>query len=161
MTITPFALAMTVFPRGLAVLDTLLDKAAAHAGDTLMTARLAPDMLPLTGQVHIASDTAKRSIARLIGMEAPAFPDDETTIAMLKDRIARTQSFIAQHKDAAPMPEDGTVTMKFGPSEVTFTPGDYMTSFAMPNFYFHITTAYDILRHNGVKLGKRDFIGPV
>src|SRR6266851_251305 len=126
-----------VFLRGHAVLSELLRKGEAHAASykitpsVPLTARLFPDMFSLTGQVQAACDTAKRATARLVGVEPPRFEDNETTFEELYVRIQRTSEFAEE----------------------------YLTRFALPNFYFHVTTAYDILRHNGVTLGKRDYLG--
>ncbi len=125
----------------------------------LLQSRLAPDMAPLIRQVQMITDNATFTMARLSGKDRPAFPDTETTIGELKDRLARAIAYIesipAVDVDAG---EDRTITFKAGPVELSFTGGDYLTRWALPNFYFHVTTAYAILRHNGVDLGKRDFL---
>lgn len=155
-----------VFQHMLKALSTILDKAAAHAKetgadpDTLLSARLAPDMFPLTRQVQIATDHAKGASARLSGRENPKFEDDETTFEALKARIAKTLAFVA----SVPASEiDGSetreVTLTIGGKPMTLTGQQYLLHFAMPNFYFHVTTAYDILRHKGVAIGKGDFMG--
>lgn len=147
-------------------LSVILDKAQAHVeakkiDPAALTAyRLAPDMYPLTRQVQVASDTAKGAVARLAGAEIPKFDDTEQTFPELKARIARTIEFI---KTVKPEQVDGTedkeIVLKLGAREVRFTGIQYLLGHATPNFYFHVTTAYNILRHNGVEIGKRDYIG--
>jgi hypothetical protein len=147
-------------------LSAILTKAAAHAEakkidpSVFINARLAPDMHPLVRQVQIASDNAKGLCARLANVEIPSFPDTETTFADLQARIAKTVAFI---KTLKPEQFDGAdkreITLKLGPQEVKWSGQVYLFNFGLPNFYFHNTTAYDILRHNGVEIGKRDFMG--
>jgi hypothetical protein len=151
--------------RALQALDAILDKAAAYAEErkidpaVLTSARLAPDMLPLNRQVHLLSDTAKGACARLAGLPVPSFADTETTFPELKVRIAKTLAFIAT---VTPDQIDGSeareIVLKAGPRELSFKGQDYLVFFALPNFYFHVTTAYAILRHNGVPLGKLDYL---
>jgi hypothetical protein len=122
-------------------------------------ARLIPDMLPFTRQVMIATDHAKGASARLSGVEIPKFEDTETTFPELKARIQKTLDFIAGLKPAqfeGSDARDVTITLQAGPQ--TFKGSAYLLHFALPNFYFHVTTAYDILRQSGVEIGKRDFI---
>lgn len=143
-----------------------LDKAAAHCearkiDPLVMTgARLYPDMFPLARQVQVACDTAKGAAARLAGVEIPKHEDTETTFAELKERIAKTIAFLESVPAAS---IDGTESkdlhIKLGRLEVDWNGMQYLLGFALPNFYFHVTTAYGILRHNGVELGKRDYIG--
>lgn len=151
-----------VFIRALTNLSTMMDKALAEGGDeaTLLAARLAPDMHPFPRQIQMASDSAKGAIARLAGVEVPSMPDTETTFAELKARIAATVAFI-QGVDAAGFDgaEDREIVLKFPQGEMTFTGGDYLTGFALPNFYFHVTIAYALLRANGAPIGKMDFLG--
>ena len=166
MTLSMFDVSVPVLTRGLTILSTLLDKGVRHAAETgkdeaaLVAARLAPDMANLAGQVQRASDTAKFAAARLTGTEAPGFPDDETTIEQLQQRCAKT---IAYLQGVEPQKFDGseTRTITFGGGANKWTlPGDrYLLAFALPNFFFHVTTAYDILRHEGVPVGKRDYLG--
>ena len=147
-------------------LSAILDKAQAHADakkiDVLaLTAfRLYPDMLPMTAQVQIACDAVKGCMARLAGVENPKHEDTEKTIADLKARIAKTIAFVETIK---PAQIDGTeekpITLKIGGQDMTFPGQQYLLAFAYPNFYFHIATAYNMLRHNGVEIGKRDFLG--
>ncbi|HWW26128.1 MAG TPA: DUF1993 domain-containing protein [Caulobacter sp.] len=157
-----------VFVRALEVLATLLDKGEAHAKaqghnpDDLVAARLADDMLPLAGQVQRASDASKGAVSRLTGVEAPAMPDEETTFAQLQKRVADTLAYIRSVDPLAfEGSEDRTVELKLPGGTLTFTGEDYLFSFALPNFFFHVVTAYDILRHNGVQIGKLDYLGPV
>ena len=147
-------------------LSGILDKAQAHAESrkidqaALLGDRLFPDMLPMKRQVQIACDSAKGAVARLAGVDVPKHEDTEETFAELKARIAKTVEFI---KTVAPTrvegSEDKNIHLKLGPREVDYTGIQYLLGHALPNFYFHVTTAYDILRHNGVELGKRDYIG--
>ena len=149
--------------RMLGNLSALLDKAAAHAEAkkfdpaNLMTARLAPDMHPFTRQVQIACDQAKGAAARLSGAEPPSYPDVEATIPELKARIAKTLEYVNSVDPAAfAGSEDRTVTLKSPRGELQFSGIDYLRGFMLPNFYFHITMAYALLRHNGVEIGKFD-----
>ncbi len=152
--------------RGFANLSAVLAKAEADARATgldpnvYLQARLAPDMLPLTGQVQRASDTAKGCVVRLGAVEAVSFPDTEATFPELQARIAKTVDLLRGVKprdlEAA---EDRKVEMKFGDRTVVLDGGGYVTGFVLPNFYFHVTTAYDLLRHKGLKIGKADYIG--
>jgi hypothetical protein len=147
-------------------LSKILDKAVAQAKtedrdlNTLLESRLAPDMHPLTRQIQIASDAAKGCAARLAGVEAPSFPDTETTFADLQARIAKTIDYLKSIKpEQLAGAEDRTVTLKFPQGEMTFTGRDFLTGFALPNFYFHVTTAYGLLRHKGIAIGKMDYLG--
>lgn len=144
----------------------LLDKGLAHAQSAgfdpavLVQARLAPDMFPLARQVQSASDASKFAVARLTGVESPRFPDVETTFEELQQRITNTRTYIASVPRAAyEGAEDRPVTIKTGKGELNFTGAAYLQHFALPNFFFHVTTAYAILRHNGVPVGKMDFLG--
>ncbi len=147
-------------------LSGILDKAQAHAdaknlNPTVLTGdRLYPDMFTMAHQVQVACDTAKGAVARLGGVEIPKHEDTEQTLAELKARIAKTIEFIGTVKPAQiDGTEDKAIVLKLGGQEVKFTGMQYLLGFAHPNFYFHVTTAYNILRHNGVEIGKRDFIG--
>jgi hypothetical protein len=147
-------------------LSVLLDKGQAHCEARKIDPavmggmRLIADMFPLSRQVQIACDTAKGAVARLAALDIPKHEDTEQTFAELKQRIAKTIDFIlsvpAEKIDGS---EDRQVTLRLGGRDVTFTGIQYLLGFAHPNFYFHVTTAYDILRANGVELGKRDYIG--
>jgi uncharacterized protein len=160
------ALSTPAFLHGLSILTSLLRKAEQHATDrkiassALLTARLFPDMFPLIGQVQSACDTAKRGVARLIAVEPPRYDDDETTFEQLYARIQKTLEFIAKHHAEAFLGAgERKVEMKMSGGVIALTGLEYLTRFALPNFYFHLTTAYNILRHNGVVLGKSDFLG--
>ena len=154
------------FANSLRNLSAILDKAQAHAdakkidAAVLLQSRLYPDMFPLMRQVQIASDSAKGPVARLAGVEVPKYEDIEETIADLKARLAKTVDFVGGIK---PAQIDGTeekdIHLKLGTREVDWKGMQYLLGFALPNFYFHVVTAYDILRHNGVEIGKRDYIG--
>jgi hypothetical protein len=147
-------------------LANILDKAQAHvdakklADATLTGYRLFPDMLPMATQVQIACDTAKGVVARLAGVEIPVFDDSEKTLADLKARVVKTIAFI---QSVTPEQIDGTedkdIVTKRGEKETHYKGMQFLLGHAIPNFYFHITTAYNILRHNGVEIGKRDFLG--
>jgi hypothetical protein len=161
-----FAFSVPVFLRGHAVLADLLRKAETHADDrkiapaALLTARLFPDMFSLTRQVQAACDTSTRVTARLVGAEPPRFEDTEVTFADLHERIQKTSAYLQSHPaDRFPDEEEPKIEFKTGNDGISLTPRDYLTRFALPNFYFHVATAYDILRHNGVLLGKRDYLG--
>ena len=147
-------------------LSAILDKAQAHSEAAqfdparLPNYRLYPNMFPMKRQVQAACDIAKGAVARLAGVEAPKHEDNEQTFAELRTRIAKTVEFIRSVK---PVQIDGSddkeITMKLRGQDMKFTGMQYLLGFAYPNFYFHVTTAYDILRHNGIELGKRDYIG--
>jgi hypothetical protein len=154
------------FANTLKNLAAILDKAQAYAEMrkidplVLTSARLYPDMFALARQVQIACDTAKGAVARLAGVEVPKHEDSEKTFAELKARIAKTLEFIAGVKPAqVDGSEEREIVLKLQGNDVKFKGLQYLLGFAWPNFYFHAVTAYDILRHNGVELGKRDFIG--
>jgi uncharacterized protein len=146
----------------------LLDKAQAHCEAkkidplAITSFRLFPDMFPLTRQIQIATDTAKGAIARLAGVEIPKYDDTEQTIAELKQRIARTVDFLMSVPAAkVEGSAEKDITMKIAGKDTTLKGAQYLLGHAYPNFYFHCTTAYNILRHNGIELGKRDFLGAV
>jgi len=158
-----------VFEIGLNALSVILDKAEAHAEakkidpTVLLNARLFPDMFPLTRQVQIACDQAKNGAARLAGLEPPKHEDNEKTFAELKARIAKALAYVktldAKAIDAG---ADRQVTFPLGPNNNGHMKGvDFLNHFVLPNFYFHLTTAYDILRHCGLEVGKRDFLGAI
>ena len=158
-----------VFEIGLNALSAVLDKAAAFAAarkiepSVLVQWRLAPDMFPLVRQVQIVSDQAKNGSSRLAGVEAPRFEDNETTIDQLRDRVARTLAYVktldTKQIDGA---ADREITFPLGPTNKGHMNGaDYLNHFVLPNFYFHMTAAYAILRHCGVDIGKRDFLGAI
>ena len=153
------------FTHSLTAMSKILDKAEAHAEakkmkpDVIPNLRLIADMLPFTRQITIACDHAKGASARLAGIEVPSFPDTETTVAELKARIAKTIAFIATIPETAfEAAEARTIVVKAGQRDLTFAAPHYYASYAVPNFYFHLSTAYNILRCNGVEIGKTDFI---
>jgi len=168
MPISMSRLSVPAFERGLGVLSAILDKAENHAAAkkideaVFVQARLYPDMLPLSAQVQMSSDSAKGAVARLAGLEVPSFADTETTFAALKDRVGRTLEFIRSVPAAAiDGSETRTVVLKARSGNRAFEGQDYLLGFALPNFYFHLTTTYAILRHNGVEVGKPDYLGPL
>jgi hypothetical protein len=158
-----------VFEIGLNALSALLDKAEAHAEakgidpTVLLNARLFPDMFAFTLQVQSACDQAKNCGARLAGVDPPRYEDNEKTIAELRARIAKTVAFVKTlDTERIDMAANREITFPLGPNNKGHMKGsDYLNHFALPNFYFHLTTAYDILRHCGVEIGKRDFIGAI
>ena len=166
MALSMYDLSVPVFTRGLGQLTHILDKSLAHAKAngidpaTLVDARLAPDMLTLAGQIQRASDACKLGTARIAGVTAPSFADEEKTWDDLVARIAKTQDFLAT-VDRALIDghEDRPVTIKTREGEATFTAQRYLLQFAVPNFFFHVTTAYDVLRHKGMPIGKMDYLG--
>jgi hypothetical protein len=161
MSFTLYQASAPVFIQILGNMSVWLDKAIAEKAEgELLAARLAPDMRPLPAQFQMASDSAKNAVGRLCGIEAPAMPDTETSFAELKDRCARTIAFIESVPEARYAgAEDRAVQLKF-PNGMgyEFTGASYLTGFALPNFLFHATTAYAILRAAGVSLGKPDFL---
>lgn len=167
MSVSLYRLTIPMYVRGFGVLSQYLDKAAAFAGeqgidpDSLVTARLAPDMLPLAGQIQRASDTSKNTIVRLTGMEAPRFDDNETTLAQLQQRIDNTLAFLSSvtpaHFDGSDVRE---VTLAFPSVKATLSGEEALLTFGLPNFFFHVATAHAILRQQGVPIGKTDYLGP-
>lgn len=155
-----------VFTASLTSLSKLLAKGADQAAsrgltlDDLLQARLAPDMHPLPNQIQIASDAAKGAAARLAGVDIPAFPDTETTFPELHARIEKTIGFLKGLDRAAFTGADQKeIVLKVGPSEWKMSGQQFLTTFALPNFFFHVTIAYALLRHKGLEIGKRDFLG--
>ena len=165
MTISMYSTSVPVFVRMLRNLSAILDKGQTHASakkvaeGVLPASRLIADMLPLNKQVQIATDHAKGAVARLAGVEVPKFEDNEQSLEELKARIARTIAFVDSFK---PEQIDGTeerdIAFTLGGHDLEFKGMDYLIGFALPNFYFHMVTAYNILRENGVDIGKRDFL---
>jgi len=166
MTVSMYAASIPVFKQILGSLSAILDKAAAHATErkidpaALLQYRLFPDMFPFTRQVLIACDFAKGAAARLAGEPVPSYEDNEQSFEELKARIAKTLAFI----DTLPQAqidgsEERAITTGSGDKARHFTGQTYLLHYALPHFYFHATTAYNILRHNGVEIGKKDFIG--
>jgi hypothetical protein len=166
MTISMHSASVPVFTRQLKGLLKWLDKAEAHAQarkfDTAvyLQSRLAPDMLPFVSQIRIASDTCKGAVARLAGTEIPKFEDNEATLDELRERIRRTLDFMAGvPADAIDGSEEREITIPRRTGDpLVFTGEFYLKHFAMPNFFFHVAMAYALLRHNGVELGKSDFL---
>ena len=156
------------FIQSLDALGAVLDKAAAYAAAkkidpaVLAATRLYPDMLPLSRQVMIATDQAKNGTARLVGVEAPKFEDNETTIDQLKARVVKTVAYL-RTVDTAKLDGAGEKEIVFpvGPNKMKMKGGDYLVLFVLPNFYFHVTMAYAVLRECGAEIGKRDFLGAV
>jgi hypothetical protein len=166
MTISVYGMTVPIFKRMLTNLLAIMDKAEADAEarkfDTLVlsNARLSPDMIPFRGQIMIATDHVKGCVSRLAGQPVPAWPDTEQTFDELRARINKALDLLATIK-----PEDleggdtREVVLQLGGKDVPMTGLDYLTQRALPNFFFHVTTAYAILRHSGVPIGKRDYIG--
>jgi hypothetical protein len=167
MALTMYQASMPVYTRLLKGLADCLRKAAAYYGDkkydetTLLSYRLFPDMFHFTKQVQAATDHARNGAARLAGIEAPKYDENEKSLADLIARVEKTVAFLntikPQQIDGS---EDKTISYKMRDREFSFTGRDFLLAQSMPNFYFHTTTAYNILRHNGVEVGKRDFMGP-
>ena len=168
MTYSIYDASIAPMTRALTNLSKIIDKAVAQAKAEdkpladLLGAQLAPDMKPFPFQVQSASDAAKGAAARLAGIEAPSMPDTETTFAELSARIQKTLAFLAtvtpeQLKGA----EDRQIVLKFPNGEFKFSGKDYVAGFALPNFFFHVTTAYALLRHKGIAIGKMDFLGGI
>jgi hypothetical protein len=166
MTISMYQVSVPGFVSALTNLSSILDKAQAHVDarkldpTALTSYRLFPDMLPFTKQVQIACDTAKGVVARLAGLEIPVHEDNEQTLAELQARIGKALSFIqsvsAQQIDGS---EEKEIVIKRGDKETHYQGLQFLLGHAIPNIYFHVTTAYNILRHNGVEIGKRDYLG--
>lgn len=166
MTISMYQASVPVFIRTLNNLVGILEKGAKYADtkkidpSVLINSRLFPDMFPLSRQVQIASDIAKRGVAQLAGIEAPQFEDTETTFPELIDRIQKTISYLDTFKsEQIDNSEEKTITLKMRDNTLSFQGMPFLLYFVLPNVYFHVTTAYDILRHCGVEVGKQDFLG--
>ncbi len=166
MSVSLYDVSIPIFTLSLNNLAAILDKAASHAlskkvdPKVLPAARLIIDMLPLSSQVQIACDTAKGAAARLAGVEVPKHEDTEATLDELKARVAKTLDFIKTIKrEQVQGAETREIVLQFPQTTLKFTGINYLTNFALPNFFFHVTTAYALLRKNGVDLGKRDFLG--
>ncbi len=167
MTISMYQASVPAFQRMLGNLKVILDKAAAYAvakkidESVLLNARLYPDMLPMGRQIHIAADFAKGCVARLAGLEVPKYEDNEKTFAEFHARIDKTLAFIASIKpEQIDGSEDRDINLVVAGNPMLFKGQAYLVHMALPNFYFHLTAAYAILRHNGVEVGKGDFLGP-
>jgi uncharacterized protein len=166
MALSMYDVSVPVLLRGLNILSAYLDKAATFAAErnidpaVLISARLAPDMMSLAGQVQRASDNAKGGISRLTLIKAPSFPDTETSFEELKNRIAKTVLFLQAVKpEQLEGSESRPVEMRTGIVSGTLRGDTYLLSVLIPNFFFHITTTHDILRQNGLKVGKNDYFG--
>ncbi len=166
MSLSMYQASVPVFLRGFDNLSVLLDQAAEYAKtrqihpSVLIEARLFPDMFPLARQVQSASDAAKAGAARLAGIRPPSFEDIEITFDELQERIARTTEFLRGiNVDSVDGSEEREIVLSLRGAETRFSGARYLFEFALPNFFFHVTTAYDILRHNGVPLGKLDYLG--
>jgi hypothetical protein len=160
---------LPVFAINLEALSGILDKAEAFAAAkkidaaVLLHSRLSPDMFDLTRQIQVATDGARRGSARLAGTEAPKFEDNETTTAQLKERIAKTVAYLKTlDRKSIDASAEKDITFPLGPDKKGHMKGDdYLNHFVLPNFYFHCTAAYTILRHLGVDIGKLDFLGNI
>jgi hypothetical protein len=157
---------VAVFDRFLSALSALLDKAEAHCAakhikpEVILAARLFPDMYSFTRQVQLACDFAARGTARLAGVEPKSFPDTETSFAELKDRIAAARGYMGSFQAADfTHAAEREVRFKAGGRDMVLKGDEFLSFFSLPQFFFHVTTAYDILRANGVELGKRDYMG--
>ncbi|KAA0698851.1 DUF1993 domain-containing protein [Neorhizobium sp. P12A] len=168
MPLTMYRMTVPVFQRGLSAMKTYLDKVEVFAEEKkidssiLVAGRLNPDMLSLAGQYQRATDTSKFAVVRLTGLEAPRFEDNETTISELRERVAKAEAFLASvAQEAFNGSEEREVTIGAGGGvNVTMSGVEYLALSALPNFYFHVTTAHAILREQGVPVGKRDYLGP-
>lgn len=168
MSLSMYQASIPAFIRFLGGLSNILKKAEAWAEAkkiepaVLINARLAPDMFPLSRQIQIASDGVKGCAARLAGVEVPSWPDNEATFPELQMRLKKTvdylKSFTPAQIDGA---EEKAISLKAGPRELKFIGRDYLFNFVIPNLYFHITAAYAILRHNGLDIGKRDYLADI
>jgi hypothetical protein len=163
-----YDISVPAFLRGFAAMAAFLDKGRAWADENsvphadLLDARIYEDMAPLTSQVQRVSDGAKLAVARLAQVEAPAMPDTEASFDELQARIAATVDFIKSvPRDRIDGREDAEIVLKLPTTELKFTGRSYVTGFALPNFYFHVTTAYALLRMKGVPVGKRDYLGGI
>jgi len=166
MSISMYQASVPRFINILGNLSAILDKTQAHVeakklDETALTGfRLYPDMLPMARQIMIVTDTAKGLVARLAGVEIPVYEDTEKTIPELKARIAKTIAYLQSFKPAQiDGTEDKEIVIKRGDKETRYTGMQFTLGHAVPNFYFHVTTTYAILRHNGVEIGKRDYLG--
>ncbi len=166
MTISLYQISVPVYTRQLSNLSAIIQKAIGYCAErkidpaALLQARLYPDMFPLTHQVRFACNHAERGVCRLTGTEPPTRQNNEATLEELATRIATAIAFVksVEAKKMAGM-EDQDITFPIGENKMTLKGIDYLFQFSMPNFYFHVTTAYSILRHNGLQIGKQDFLG--
>ena len=167
MTISMYQASVPAFVRSLTNLAAILEKGAAHAQArkideaVLLEGRLYPDMFPLLRQVQIATDTARSGAGRLAGMDFPAYEDSETTFAQLQQRIRNSVGYLETLQSVQIDGSEGrTISWQTRSSTKSMQGLPYLMNHLLPNVHFHVTTAYDILRHNGVELGKKDFLGP-
>lgn len=165
MSLTPSAIARATIGQMFTSLDGILAKAAEHAETqkieeaAFLNTRLYPDMFPMSRQVQIACDIAARGLSRLAGVEPPSFPDEETTFEELRGRIKKAQAVIdGLSVDAIDAGPEKDITFPVGTETMTLKRHAFLLNFVLPNVYFHVTTAYDLLRHCGAPLGKRDFL---
>jgi len=168
MPLSMYQASVPAYTQMLKSLSAVLKKGESHCEakkidpSVFVTARLYPDMAPLSRQIQIATDQVKGGLARLAGSEPPSWPDTETTFADLQARIQKALDYAAGIKpEQVDGSENKDVKLKVGPNEMTFKGQQFLINFSLPNFYFHVVTAYDILRHNGVEIGKRDFMGGI
>jgi hypothetical protein len=168
MSLSMYQASVPAYTQMLKSLSAVLKKAEAHAEakkidpSVFVNARLYPDMAPLARQIQIATDQVKGGLSRLSGSEPPSWADTETTFAELQARIQKALDFAAAIKpEQIDGSEDRQIVLKIGGTDMPFKGQQFLINFSLPNFYFHIVTAYDILRHNGVEIGKRDYMGGV
>jgi hypothetical protein len=168
MSLSMYSASLPTFIHGLRNLSAILTKAAAYAEtkkidpSVLINARIAPDMFPLARQIQIATDGVKGCAARLAGIDVPSYSDTETTFPELQERIAKTIAFMQSVKaDQIDGSEGRDIILKIGGKEMKFEGQAYLLQFVIPNFYFHTSIAYAILRHNGVEIGQKDFLGNI
>lgn len=166
MSFSMYEASVPVFTQILNSLAAIIDKAETHANAknidpaALLQARLYPDMFPFLRQIQVAADFAKGCSARLAGVEVPRYEDTEKSFADLRERIARTLAFINDlPRDAIEASDQRDIVTGSGAKVREFKGQDYLVHYALPHFYFHATTAYALLRHNGVEIGKKDFVG--
>ncbi len=166
MSLTMYSCSIPCFIRALSNLSAILEKGAAHASEheiepsIFVTSRLFPNMFPLSRQVQIACDVSKGAAARISGVEAPSFEDNEASFEELQLRISNTIAFLESvPAEKINGTEEKAIKFQAGTFEVDFTGASYLSMWALPNLYFHVTTSYNILRHNGVELGKLDYVG--
>lgn len=166
MSLSMYDASIPVLIRGLGIMSNYLDKVASYAAEknihpsVLLQSRLAPDMFPLAGQVQRASDNAKGGAARLAAISSPNFSDTETTVEELKERLAKTVAFLETiTPEQMEGSESRTTEIRFRSINGVMRGDVYLLTFLLPNFFFHVSTAHDILRHNGLNIGKRDYVG--
>ncbi|QJU59490.1 DUF1993 domain-containing protein [Sphingomonas sp. AP4-R1] len=168
MTISMYQVSVPMFVRAFNALSAVIEKGEAHAAATgldpadIFAVRLAPDMLPFPKQIQIASDMAKGGVARLAGLTPPSWADDEADLPALRARLAKTVAYLESiPADQVDGSEEKDITLKAGQNEYHFKGQAYLLHFVIPNVFFHLTTAYGLLRQKGVEIGKRDFLGGI